>query len=118
MCPPGSEPLHPETVGDWPAMEAVIKRFEQAWRRGLRPAIEDYLPDEEAMRQVVLVELVHTELELRLVQNDPHKENLLQITALFRAPHGTHPTDRVWRTRCVQTYINLRGYLMGQTEVV
>jgi serine/threonine-protein kinase len=47
-------------------MEAVIKRFEQAWRRGLRPAIEDYLPDEEAMRQVVLVELVHTELELRL----------------------------------------------------
>lgn len=60
----------------------------------------------------------HTEMELRLVQNDPHKENLLQITALFRAPHGTHPTDRVWRTRCVQTYINLRGYLMGQTEVV
>ena len=59
-----------------------------------------------------------TEMELRLVQNDPHKENLLQITALFRPPHGTPPTDRVWRTRCVQTYINLRGYLMGQTEVV
>ena len=65
-----------------------------------------------------LGKLPRTELELRLVQSDPHKENLLQITALFRPPHGTQPNDRVWRTRCVQTYINLRGYLMGQTEVV
>src|SRR5439155_9831764 len=59
-----------------------------------------------------LGKLPRTEMELRLVQNDPHKENLLHITARFRPPHGTHPTDRVWRTRCVQTYINLRGYLM------
>src|SRR5262249_52462922 len=66
MCPPGSERLHPTTVSDWPALEAVIKRFEEAWRRGLRPAIEDYLPDDEEMRQVLLVELVHTELEFRL----------------------------------------------------
>jgi len=59
-----------------------------------------------------------TELELRLSQSDPERENLLQVSALFRSADGTPPTDKVWRARCVQTYINLRGYLMGQTEAV
>jgi serine/threonine-protein kinase len=66
MSPPGSEHLHPATVGDWPALEGLIKRFEEAWHRGLRPAIDDYLPGDAEMRQVLLVELVHTELEFRL----------------------------------------------------
>src|SRR5262249_61321186 len=66
MSSPGVEHLHPATVGEWPALEGVIKRFEEAWRRGLHPVIEAYLPDDEELRQALLIELVHTELEFRL----------------------------------------------------
>jgi serine/threonine-protein kinase len=57
-----------------------------------------------------------TQLELRLEQTDPQRENQLQISALYRPTSGTVPTDPLWRARCVQNYINLRGYLMGNTE--
>ena len=67
----GVEHLHPAAAGDWPALEGVIKRFEEAWRRGLHPVIEDYLPDDEELRRALLIELVHTELELRLKLKEP-----------------------------------------------
>jgi hypothetical protein len=45
---------------------AVVARFEDAWQRGGRPAITDYLPAGGPERQAVLVDLVHIDLERRL----------------------------------------------------
>jgi serine/threonine protein kinase len=60
----------------------------------------------------------NTQLELRLIQDDPERENLLTIEARFRpSDHGQSGRES-WRNRCVQHFINLRGYLMGQTEMV
>src|SRR5262249_27779319 len=61
----------PETAERWSTFEGAIKRFEEAWRRGLDPAIEDYVPSDQERRQTLLVELVHTELELRLKSREP-----------------------------------------------
>src|SRR4051812_20909387 len=63
---PGQEPFHPPPGGDHSPLERVVKRFEHAWRQGFRPEINGFLPAEEALRSRLLVELVHTELELRL----------------------------------------------------
>src|SRR5215470_16173900 len=57
-CPTGGE--------DWSALEDAVERFVGAWRQGARPAVEDYLPAPAGLRDAALVELVHTELELRL----------------------------------------------------
>src|ERR1700686_2974980 len=46
--------------------DALLDRFEAAWRDGKRPAIEDYLPDDPGGRRAVLPHLVHIDLELRL----------------------------------------------------
>jgi tRNA A-37 threonylcarbamoyl transferase component Bud32 len=51
--------------------EAVIQAFEEAWLRGERPAIENYLPATGAERHGLLIELVHAELELRLKRGEP-----------------------------------------------
>jgi hypothetical protein len=46
--------------------EQVIRRFEEAWHRGRRPVLQDYLPVGEAAGHPLLVELVHADLEYRL----------------------------------------------------
>jgi serine/threonine-protein kinase len=46
--------------------EEMIEQFEAAWQRGERPTIEALLPAAAADRRVLLVELVHAELECRL----------------------------------------------------
>ena len=46
-------------------IEPVLHRFEDAWRRGLTPAIEDYLPAGNGPRAAVLRELVLADLEYR-----------------------------------------------------
>jgi serine/threonine protein kinase len=48
------------------ALKDAVKRFENAWRQGPRPLIDDYLPVEGSLRSRVLIELVHIDLELRL----------------------------------------------------
>jgi serine/threonine-protein kinase len=58
-----------------------------------------------------------TQLELRLIQDDPVRQNLLTIEAKFRPGEGA-TQNQLWRARCVQHFINLRGYLMGQVETV
>jgi WD40 repeat protein/tRNA A-37 threonylcarbamoyl transferase component Bud32 len=47
-------------------LERAVDRFEDAWQRGGRPAIEDFLPAECPERTAMLVELVHVDLERRL----------------------------------------------------
>src|SRR5262249_48762819 len=44
----------------------IVERFEAAWLRGEQPAIEDHLPECEAERRQLLIELVHIDLECRL----------------------------------------------------
>ena len=47
-------------------LELVLERFEDAWRRGERPALEDYLAEAAAERGVLLRELVLEDLDYRL----------------------------------------------------
>src|SRR6516162_7969746 len=44
----------------------LVVRFEDAWQRGQRPAIADYLPADGPERRAALIELVHVDLERRL----------------------------------------------------
>jgi tRNA A-37 threonylcarbamoyl transferase component Bud32 len=60
---------HPSSAvssSTWKRREPLIRRFEAAWLRGERPAIDDYLPADAADRPAVLLELVHADLECRL----------------------------------------------------
>ena len=50
--------------------EAVIAGFEEAWRQGRHPAIDECLPDGGVAREQILIELVHVELELRLIAGE------------------------------------------------
>src|SRR5438094_5084593 len=56
----------PLTDDEWGAVEDAVAQFERAWRDGSRPAVTAFLPAAGAWRQHLLVELVHTDLELRL----------------------------------------------------
>ena len=48
MMFPGDETVPTPPTEDWPALEAAVKRFENAWRQGARPAIDDYVPGANA----------------------------------------------------------------------
>src|SRR5579862_235731 len=48
------------------AMDAIVERFEKAWRAGLAPRLDDFVGDGAVNRQILLVELVHVDLEYRL----------------------------------------------------
>ena len=61
----GDESVPARPTEDLTALEATVKRFENAWRRGSRPAIDDYVPSGGPCGRL-LIELVHLELELRL----------------------------------------------------
>ena len=68
---PADEPTRAPAGEDWSPLEDAVRRFVAAWRQGARPRIEDFLPAGAALRDAVLVELVHTELELRLKAGEP-----------------------------------------------
>src|SRR5262245_10452109 len=63
---PGQQPICPPPNEDWSALKEAARRFEDAWRQGPRPAIDDHLPAGDGLRSRLLVELVHIDLELRL----------------------------------------------------
>jgi hypothetical protein len=50
----------------WQRVEAVLRSFEDAWRRGRSPRVADYLPAAGPERRVLLVELAHEDLDYRL----------------------------------------------------
>ncbi|WP_157369418.1 serine/threonine protein kinase [Zavarzinella formosa] len=52
-------------------------------------------------------------LELHLHQVDPQRGNKLLIQAVFRPLSISQLADAAWRERCTQSYVDLRGYLMG-----
>jgi hypothetical protein len=58
----------PSQVSDalWDRLEQVLQRFEEAWRTGRPPDLNDYLPVSPPERRRLLPELVHEDLEYRL----------------------------------------------------
>ena len=62
----GLDHLRTLTPDEWGRLERAVDRFVTAWRDGDRPAIADYLPADDRLQPPALVELVHTDLELRL----------------------------------------------------
>jgi serine/threonine protein kinase len=52
------------------AIEPFLKRFEEAFRNNKRLSIQECLPKDEDERRVALIELAHTELELRISQGE------------------------------------------------
>lgn len=55
-------------------------------------------------------------MEIRLTQPDPTRETKLHIDVVFRPAPGTSSEDQYWRSRCVQVYIEFRGYMIGATD--
>jgi predicted ATPase len=82
------EPALPAREEDWSALKHAVKQFEYAWRQTPRPRIDDYLPIDEPLRSVVLVELVHIDLELRLKAGEAARveEYLNCYTQLWQEP--------------------------------
>jgi predicted ATPase len=66
MSPLDEELSRPAPGEDWSALKSALRRFEDAWRQGPRPVIDDYLAGGEGLRHHLLIELVHVDLELRL----------------------------------------------------
>jgi serine/threonine-protein kinase len=62
----GSTPRLPSEV--WRRLEGVLERFENAWRRGEQPALEDYLKAarDPSEHRALLIELVNEDLEYRI----------------------------------------------------
>ena len=73
---------------EWAVREQVLRRFEDAWRSGPPPVLEDYLPTDGRQRRVVLLELVHTDLEYRLKDGQPARveEYLIRFPELKSDP--------------------------------
>ena len=47
-------------------MHEAVARFEEAWRQGEEPVIDDYLPSDEEQSEATLVRLVSADLAHRL----------------------------------------------------
>jgi hypothetical protein len=52
-------------------IQAIVRSFRLALRRGERPAIEAFAPAGGPQRQAVLVELIHEEMEFRIKAGEP-----------------------------------------------
>jgi predicted Ser/Thr protein kinase len=50
----------------WNRLEHILRRFDDAWKSGGRPALEEYLAGWQAERRTLLVELIHEDIEHRL----------------------------------------------------
>ena len=74
-----SDKSDPMSDDDWNRLQAIIQRFEAAWKKGKRPRIVDYIEPDEPRRADLLDELVHAELEFRLKAGEPARvEDYLQ----------------------------------------
>jgi hypothetical protein len=64
----------------WGRLEPILERFEEAWQRGERPVLDEYLAAAvPAERRALLVELVHEDLHYRLTAGEAVRvENYLE----------------------------------------
>src|SRR5262249_62118431 len=70
MPPESPAPAAPSRAASLP-LDHFVEPFEQAWQTGRRPPLDDFLPDEPALRHAVLQELVQIDLEYRLKAGEP-----------------------------------------------
>jgi len=69
----------------WQRLEAVLRSFEDAWQRGQRPRLADYLPADGQERHGLLVELAHEDLDYRLGDGQAARvEDYLAATRSWR----------------------------------
>lgn len=60
------------SLATWNAIEERVRAFEAAWLEGVdRPSIRDFLTLPSVPREPLLVELIHTELEFRILDGEP-----------------------------------------------
>jgi serine/threonine-protein kinase len=57
------------------------------------------------------------EVELHLHQPDLNQPNRLAVHVLFRPSHPSLLSDKTWRQKCSDVFVELRSYLMGRSEV-
>jgi hypothetical protein len=50
----------------WQRLKGILGRFEDAWRHGVRPALDDYVAHFGSERRALLIELVHEDLDFRM----------------------------------------------------
>src|SRR5713101_4662497 len=56
----------------WNQLERLLEQFEDAWQRGERPDLDDFLAATSgAERRALLIELVHEDLDYRLKAGEP-----------------------------------------------
>jgi tetratricopeptide (TPR) repeat protein len=109
----------------------ILEQFEAAWQRGVRPAIDDYLVNNDADPLTLLVGLVNVDLEWRLRQHemacvegylgrypqlaaDP-RIVLGLIKVEFQGRHGARaPEPSEYLRRFPQLGAELRQWLSGQ----
>jgi serine/threonine-protein kinase len=53
------------------------------------------------------------DMELRLQQIDPNRENRLHISVLYRPNHKRQLQDKAWVDKCSRLFVEVRAYLMG-----
>jgi WD40 repeat protein/tRNA A-37 threonylcarbamoyl transferase component Bud32 len=81
----GDESANPPLTDTWQRREEIVRSFEDAWRAGERPAIDDYLPPDASERHGVLVELIHVDMERRLEKGEAVRaETYLARYPLFK----------------------------------
>jgi serine/threonine protein kinase len=90
-------------------IEVWIERFEAAWQTGHRPNLDDYLPDDSAVRGVALRELIHTDMEYRLRSGEQARVE----SYLGRYPELT--SDRSAILELIATEFEQRRRLVGPT---
>jgi serine/threonine protein kinase len=69
--PHDSDTADPSATCAWTRREQLIESFERAWRAGLLPNIDGFLPGAVAEHESLLVELIHVDLEFRLKAGEP-----------------------------------------------
>jgi serine/threonine protein kinase len=51
---------------DQSTVETIIERFEIAWEADPPPSLEDFIPENDLLRKIVLVELIHADLDFKI----------------------------------------------------
>lgn len=106
--PPEPQPDLLDSI--WDFIEQRVAAFEAAWSRGERPRIGDYLPENDATEGQLLVELAHTELELRLRAGETATAaDYIAAWPRLDSPgtaSGLFAVERKWRKRHEQVRAN------------
>jgi serine/threonine protein kinase len=70
MSAPNNAPRQ-EFPAELARLESIVERFENAWRRGQPPAIDEYLQADDVEPRKLVVELAHVDLECRIKAGEP-----------------------------------------------